>query len=357
MADNYKKYFLAANSFEGFVSHFEDNYSAENGYNTYIIKGGPGTGKSSFMKLIASKAFEKGYTVDLCPCSSDPNSLDGIIIEDIKTVVIDGTSPHSVEPEYPGVCEEIIDLGRFWNSEILKEKRFEIISATNINKALHKTASRYLSACKEIANDTVKTANTFIKIDKILKFSEKICKRYIEKTDKEQGYENIRFIEGTTPFGLIGYPKTVTENFDTIIVIDDKYGAVSSIIMDLIRSFALNRGHNIITLKNPFLPTLNDHILIPDISTAFVTENEYIRFETESRRIHIRRFVDIQELNRKKPRLNFNRKVKRDLLLSAIDTLNKAKISHDILEEYYINAMDFEALSAFANETANRIIR
>ena len=50
------KYFLAANSCQGFVSHFADCYNEKDGWRCYIIKGGPGTGKSSFMKKVAQKA-------------------------------------------------------------------------------------------------------------------------------------------------------------------------------------------------------------------------------------------------------------------------------------------------------------
>ncbi|MBQ8793259.1 MAG: hypothetical protein IJZ63_00755 [Clostridia bacterium] len=58
MKNEFSKYFLAANSAEGFVSHFGDNYDYADGWRAYIIKGGPGTGKSSFMKYITAKAQE-----------------------------------------------------------------------------------------------------------------------------------------------------------------------------------------------------------------------------------------------------------------------------------------------------------
>ena len=114
-----RKIFLAANSPSGFVSFFDELYNPYRNCRAYIIKGGPGTGKSSFMKYIAVKAADRGYEAVLCPCSSDPDSLDGLIIKDLKTVIIDGTAPHTVEPVYPGACEEIINLGVFWNGDAL----------------------------------------------------------------------------------------------------------------------------------------------------------------------------------------------------------------------------------------------
>jgi hypothetical protein len=45
-----KNYFTSANSALGFVSFFEDNIKELN--RLYILKGGPGTGKSTIMKNI-----------------------------------------------------------------------------------------------------------------------------------------------------------------------------------------------------------------------------------------------------------------------------------------------------------------
>ena len=52
------KYFLAANSCEGFCSYFDKSYLPDGEWRAFIIKGGPGTGKSSFMKYFALKASE-----------------------------------------------------------------------------------------------------------------------------------------------------------------------------------------------------------------------------------------------------------------------------------------------------------
>ena len=121
MDAKYQKFFLGANSCKGFESHFSDCYDARDGWCAYIIKGGPGTGKSSFMRHFASHAIQKGEEVILCPCSSDPESLDGVILPRKKMVLLDGTAPHVVEPSFPGICEEIINLGEFWDAEKLKK--------------------------------------------------------------------------------------------------------------------------------------------------------------------------------------------------------------------------------------------
>ncbi len=357
MENKFLKYFLAANSGEGFISSFEDNYDFTDGWRAYIIKGGPGTGKSSFMKYVTVKAMDMGYSVELCPCSSDPDSLDGVIIKNIKTIILDGTSPHVVEPKYAGVCEEIINLGEFWNSEKLRERAKEIISVTTRNKKLHKTAAAYISAAGELIYDNFKLSKQFINKRKCENFGFNLASSLLPKKMSFSPKEWVRFIGGVTPKGVIAFKSTVEDFYENIVIIDDKYGAVANIIMQKTREVALSRGYEIITLKNPFLPSkIIDHILIPELSLAVVREYEYIKFGEQYRRIHARRFADDNLIRTVRARITFNRRLARELLLGAIKILQKAKAVHDELEKYYMDAMDFAALTRFAEQKADDIL-
>lgn len=343
------KYFLAANSCEGFVSEFARCYNPNDSWRAYIIKGGPGTGKSSFMKYVAAKAEEKGLKCIYCPCSSDPDSLDAVIMPDKKTVILDGTAPHTLDPKYPAVCEEILNFGEFWCSEKLKDKT-EIIEITNQNKALHITAARYLQAVGQLMLDNYKTALSCTQKAKAISFAENLCKRYIPKT-AGTSYEWVRYIGGIGPKGIVSFPETVENTCNELVIIKDCYGAASSIIMEEIRKNSLKNGYEIITLKNPFLPSvITDHIIIPKLSLAFVTENNFINFKSDLRRIHARRFTETKLLHQSKERLKFNKKVINHLLSCASDTLLNAKNVHDELESHYIKAMNFEKLNKFAEK-------
>lgn len=357
MENKFSKYFLAANSAEGFVSHFADSYNAIDGWRAFIIKGGPGTGKSSFMKYVAIKAADMGYEIELCPCSSDPDSLDGVIIKELKIVLLDGTSPHVVEPKYVGVCEQIINLGEFWAAEKLRKNSSEIINVTIQNKKLHKTASAYISAAGELAYDCYKLSERFTNTQKVEQFAQKTALQLIKNKSNNMPKETVRFLGGVTPKGVVAFKRTVEDFYDNIVVIDDKYGAVANVIMEKVRKIALARGYEIITLKNPVLPSkIIDHVLIPELSLAFVREYDYIKFGEQHRRIHARRFYDINVLRPCRSRLTFNRRMTRELLLGAIDTLEKAKKVHDDLEKYYISAMDFDKMTLFAQAKANEIL-
>jgi hypothetical protein len=331
------------------VSYFADCYNEKDDWRCYIIKGGPGTGKSSFMKKVAQKAEDTDLEYILCPCSSDPLSLDAVILPSKKTVVLDGTAPHETNPRYPAVCEEILNFGQFWDSEKITDKG-KIINLTDQNKAHHKTAQKYLAAAGQIMLDSYKTALSCTEIDKTEKFADRLCQKYIPK-DNGTPYEWVRFLEGITPNGIISYPETILESCENVVIISDKFGACSNIIMNHIREFALTNRYEIITLKNAFLPSLiTEHILIPKLSLAFVRESDYTKFDTDIRRTHARRFTSNKLIHKSKERLKLNEKILKSLLNSSTDSLKKAKAVHDELEEKYKAIMDYQALNTFSEK-------
>lgn len=357
MKNNQFKYFLGANSCEGFCSVFDKCYTPDGEWRVFIIKGGPGTGKSSFMKYVASKAAAQGIKTVLCPCSSDPESLDAVLLPDRKIVLMDGTSPHTVDPAFPGACEKILNFGEFWNDTAFEADKKEIIETTLRNKALHRSASHYMQAAGQLMTDNYKTALACTDKAKTAAFAQKLCRRLLPAKTGAVGKEWVRFIEGITPKGIVSYAGTVPAEAEQLVIIDDEYGAAAGIMMDIIREWALKSGYEIITLKNPFLPSLlTDHIIIPALSLAFVTENSYMHFDSDARRIHARRFVSSKQLHLSRERMKFNKKATRQLLLSAAATLARAKAVHDDLEAHYIKTMDFTKLTAFAEHFTNELL-
>lgn len=348
MKKNDIKYFLAANSCEGFYSVFDKAYLPDGEWRAYIIKGGPGTGKSSFMKRFASYAEKKGCKALRCPCSSDPDSLDAVILPDKKMIILDGTAPHTVDPSYPGVCEKILNFGEFWRDGDFSANSREIIELTLKNKALHASAARYLRAAGQLISDNYKTALACTDISKTEQLAARLCKRLIPIKKNSVGREWVRFIGGITPKGINTFTKTAECEAERLIIISDRYGSASNIIINAARGYALAAGYEIITLKNPFLPSLiTDHVIIPELKLAFVTENDYAKFASTERRVHSRRFVALKKLHLSNERMKFNRKAAALLLESAAATLQKAKSVHDELEAFYIGAMDFKALDSY----------
>lgn len=348
-----EKFFLAANSSEGFVSYFSESYDYFDGWRVYIIKGGPGTGKSSFMRKVALDASIYGIKSIFCPCSSDPDSLDAVIFEEIKTIILDGTAPHIVEPVLPGACENIINLGECWDKESLYKNRKEIIEATLKNKMLHKSASLYLRAAGSFLKNNIKLCEPYINKPLLEEFAAKNLKKIPQKST--QGKEKIRFLSGVTPKGIIDF-SYMANAYKKRIIIRDDYTVCAPYILKIIGEQLLLNGYDIITLKNPFLPSITDHIFVPELSLCYLTESSYIKFTVDDRRIHARRFLDVGSVNRLREKRRFNKKAFDEIIDSAVVWLKEAKENHDTLESYYIGAMNFDKVKDLAKKTAEEII-
>lgn len=118
-----KNIFLAgANTAEGFVSKFDNILKNDKKAYTFVLKGGPGTGKSTLMKKIATHFREKGFRVEEFYCSSDVKSLDAVRIVEKNICITDGTAPHEQDASLPKVNGEIVDLGESVGKEIIKYK-------------------------------------------------------------------------------------------------------------------------------------------------------------------------------------------------------------------------------------------
>lgn len=350
------KFFLSANSAEGFLSFFESSYDINKGWHAYILKGGPGTGKSSFMKKLGEKAQEKNIEYELIFCSSDPNSLDGIIFPKLKKIILDGTNPHLVTPKYPGAYETELNLSLFWNNESLVKNKEKIANETNKNKAFHKAASLYLRAAGQPIKDNFELASKFLNEEKAIRFAEKTAKNNIPKL-KSQPKEWKRFINGSTPFGEISFKDSLCKIYNHIII-EDEYGTASSLIFEYIREFALKNNHEIITLKNHILPSfITEGIIIPSLNLCFLRKLKCDKISNDTRIIHSSRFYKEELLSKYKHRIKLGAKLSKEFSTVAYNFLNKALETHNKTEAYYINSMDFKKLDKYTNAIIKEILQ
>jgi len=102
--------FAGGNTSKGFFSYYDYVLPQEKAERIFILKGGPGVGKSTFMKKIAEGLCSEGCDMEYMHCSSDPGSLDGVVFPKKGVAIIDGTAPHIVDPKNPGAVDEIIHL-------------------------------------------------------------------------------------------------------------------------------------------------------------------------------------------------------------------------------------------------------
>ena len=145
-------FFLGANSEEGFFSLYDQLLGGRLD-DLMILKGGPGCGKSTFMRRMGAAMERAGERVVYINCSGDPDSLDAAIFLDRNAAIVDGTSPHVLEPTYAVASERYVDLTRFYDVDAAKARRAEIVALSDEYRAHYRSAYRILRAMGEVESE------------------------------------------------------------------------------------------------------------------------------------------------------------------------------------------------------------
>lgn len=143
----------------------------------YILKGAPGTGKSTFIRLIGEALSDQGLEVEFWISALDTITPDGVYIPQLNLAVINGSMQISIEPRYPGVKEHLIHLGDYWDQAALAAQRQQIIAW--VDKRIH---------AQQKADDLLKKLGR-LKAEQRQLYSQQINPERISKLIKQLGHE------------------------------------------------------------------------------------------------------------------------------------------------------------------------
>ena len=351
-----KKFYAAANTCNGFYSLFGSIFSPEKFKRIYIIKGGPGCGKSTTLKRVASRAEKDSLEVERYYCSSSPNSLDGVIIPALSTAVLDGTAPHSVEPKYPGICENIINLGEGWDISRLCTIEDEVRNLTERKKSAYSTAYAYLSACSEARKVIDGCVSGYLLGDKMHRAVERLCSKL--KLLKKDGKITSVFTDCISGVGNV-HLTTFEDLSENRYFIKD-YAGIASEYFAYLCDELTSRGADITIAVNPLDPSKAVGILVEDIKTSFTLyDDDYaLKLDREQlpyKIVNTARFCDTKILKRQKSILKFAEKSMQTLYGGAVRNLESASRYHDEIEGLYHGITDFSKVEAIAEELEHRI--
>jgi hypothetical protein len=331
---NVKEFFAASNSYTGFVSYFDKIFTPKDYEKIFILKGGPGTGKSHFMKTICEAFHTDGISSESILCSSDPHSLDGVILkkDGKKIAVIDGTSPHSTDPICPGAIEKIINLGDSWNETLIRSNRSQI-ELLNDEKGRHyKSAYQYLSIagkCIDFIDEDMKSVLDVSYRD--------ILNDILPEIKKENGRVSLRL---TSAFGKNGFYELTGLGAlsETEINIVGIYG-VEYFFINSVLDNALCIGANITLSPSPLDKRKTDAILFDTERISVSVGNK--NYSGKAKTIDASRYINTQKLRQINNKLETLYKEREAMLWCATDEFKKASDAHMELEKIYTAAMSF----------------
>ena len=352
------QYFLGANSPTGFYSLYPELIQPERARTIYILKGGPGCGKSTLMRRVGARMEEEGLDTEYILCSGDPDSLDALLLPQLGVALVDGTAPHVVEPKYPGVVDRYVNMGDCYDKEGLAVRRQEIMSCMTGYKGCYQRAYRCLGASAEIFEDVRSTLLTDVLGEKLAKRAHgSLSREFKKRKGVQSGQVKQRFLGAVTHKGAMTLFDTATAQCDRIYELVDSYGLAHELLVHILAGGAAG-GYDIVACPDPMAPDRLAHLLVPELGLAFLTSTSVLPFPgSPYRRIRLDAAADREILRHSRPRLRFAKKVSAALAEEAVESLAQAKAMHDDLEALYSPFVDFQLVDQMAQSVGDEILK
>ncbi|MGL5649700.1 MAG: PRK06851 family protein [Clostridium sp.] len=348
--------FLGGNTSEGFFSFFNYIISQEEATKIYCLKGGPGTGKSSLMKKIAFYFSTKGYNIEQFHCSSDDQSLDGVLIKELNVALLDGTAPHTIDPQTPGAIDTIIDLATCLDFEKIKPSKSSILSLNSHIGNCFKRAYKYLNAASILYKDWSDLNNSTLDKNLLFKFNVSLKDMLFPNCRiAPLGKERHLFSTAFSPNGVVSYTSSLAENLDSIFILKGEPGLSKNEILKELGNTAIGYGYNIEYYHNPILPNKISHLIIPELDTGIFSEGEISKLTIKGTTFNLENMCDKTKLLTLKEDINFNKEEFEILLNKALSLITEAKLTHDTLEKIYVDNMDFNKVNKIYDTIVHEI--
>lgn len=342
--------FPGGNTSRGFINYFKGIIPDwEENSRLYILKGGPGVGKNTFMKQLGDKAQKKGYETEYFHCASDSDSLDAVRIPKAGLTLLDGTAPHIIDPVTPGAVDQIWNLGMFLYEDKLAERKEEIINISKASSFSYERTFSYLEAAGILDKNTRYIYRSGLDFGKMQNLVRKLL------GDGKKGSLNVKcgfrklFSGAFTPSGLIDYTDTVMTE-ERIVSLKGPASA-SAEFLKLCIQYARDWGYRGEIFYSPLLPEEPAHFNIKDIGLSITT-----KALVEEEEISLAGCLNDKLWKKYEDTITFQEKQISILLDAAIASLKASKKLHDQLEEIYKDCIDFDGVTEYTDKMLQKII-
>lgn len=341
-----RQYLIASNTAAGFVS-FADNF-LKDAERVYILKGSPGCGKSTFLKRIGNELLQEGFSVDFISSPTDANSIDGIFVHDIGVAIVNGIAPGIIEPKYPGAIDRLLDIGEYWDMDYLRNNKEEIKKYFDEIEIEYKSLYKYLKNAKLIHDSWEKEYLKGMDFNKAEEITTSLINKTIRSRKESMGKEWHRFSGAMTPQGNINFYASLTNGIKNRYIVKGRPGTGKSTMTRRIAKTALEAGYNVEYYHCAFDPDSIDMIIIPELSFAILdgTAPHVVDPGELDNLVDMFECIDINIVHEHDEPIKSIEKEYAEEIDKAKKVYTKIKDLNDKLENYYVNATDFNDVNA-----------
>ena len=326
--------FLGANTVHGFFSLYESYITVKGPARLFVLKGGAGCGKSGFLRRVADAAKKQGLDTECILCSGDPDSLDGVYVPARSLLLFDGTAPHVLEPTQVGYQGFYLDLSRFYRPGVPALRALEQAYKAHYRRAyLYLAAAGCVSSVASVPDEVRET---------IRQRARSLVLRELRQKGHERGAQTQWFSDAFSCLGSVSLTETRSALCPRLITLTGGADAADVFLREALET-ALSRGYDVTVNPSPLDPDMLSHILIPEAGLG-------ITVGSGSRKLHLETLLrsaaspDWQSVRREAAAQQDS------LLRKAQQELGLAKQSHDRLEAAVNPYIDFDGVSALAED-------
>ncbi len=332
--------FLGANSKDGFHSLYSGFCRAPGDYLS-VVKGGPGTGKSGFMRKLGAEAEHRGLDVEYILCSGDPDSLDGVYIPAMRRGWLDGTAPHGADPVHFGIDGDYVNLGVFC-TPLPPASSSEAMRLYGEYKAEYDAAYGYLASASAVRGAYLPPLWGEEQRSALRRRLRNILRRCRGQDGvKFSGGE--RYLHALSCKGELWLSDEAAKLCRLIYQLDDGFGGADT-ALKIAAEEAAALSVECIACRSPLDSARLDALLVPGLDVGFVSAGYTV---PGARHIRLDAAVNTASLHERRAEMREGRQLEERLTALALEHLARAKALHDELEEHYKAAMDFPALTEF----------
>mgnify|MGYP001157446997 FL=1 len=329
----------------------EGLFDIQNGWKAYFLAGGTAALKTAFLQKLIENFEEKG-PLEIFYDSWNAQIMVGVRFPDQHICVLDGLY-FGYTNLCPGFGERIISMDDCLRTEALQEHAAQIILFQARELAARERANRFIKASNALMEDSIQFVTECVDTPKMQTVTNRMAKRLFSKTD-QRGSESIRLLDAITSDGMVHFYDETAAQVQHIYVIEDRHN-VAPLYLNCLRDAAIQSGQHVISCVSPVSAGSRvEHLLFPDISTAFLTSSQF-HTAKGCRHLHMSRFLNKEQMAAKRAWMTFNRRTTRAILKQAVLLFGEAEENRKIMQSFYDKAVNQKALKKVEDQVIEGI--
>ncbi len=253
-----KQYFSTILCSSGYCSAYNTIYKRDPTAKIFVINGDDYE-RSVFFSHIES--LLRGYNITLFNPFYD-EAIDGIYIENINTYILSDGGYNKIMPVLPGIWEKYFDAveNKHYSHDLIRE----VMIHKTCEKNFYRTACSNLKKASVVKERLHAELSVYLNEDKIVKYVHRLfLKEFKIRTTEEKS--KIHLLSSPTPLGIHTHYDTIFEISNRIINIIDETDFMGSIILGVVKNYAIQKKIGIIASPTYFNNDFFQFLIFPQL--------------------------------------------------------------------------------------------